>query len=135
MPSFFMPMIPPTTTAQTAGINCRGRRPAFYDTPELSEARSKFLSALGQHRPEKPLQGAVRLITKWCFPIKGKHKDGEYKTSRPDTDNSLKLFKDTMTKLGYWKDDAQVASELTEKFWADTPGIWVSYEKIKELGG
>ena len=37
----------------------------------------------------------------------------------------LKLFKDCMTKVGFWKDDAQVASEIIEKRFCDTPGIFV----------
>ena len=31
-----------------------------------------------------------------------------------------------MTRLGYWRDDAQVASEIVEKFWAEIPGIYVA---------
>ena len=37
----------------------------------------------------------------------------------------IKLFEDCMTDCGYWQDDAQVVSILTEKFWADVPGIYV----------
>ncbi len=70
-------------------------------------------------------------MTKWCFPLTGKHRDGEYKTSRPDTDNLQKLLKDVMTDLGYWKDDAQVASEITEKFWAKIPGIYIAIEELE----
>ena len=34
-----------------------------------------------------------------------------------------------MTKLRFWGDDAQVASEIAEKFWAARPGIYVmAYE-------
>ncbi len=35
-----------------------------------------------------------------------------------------------MTDLGYWKDDAQVASETVEKFWADLPGIYIEIEQL-----
>jgi Holliday junction resolvase RusA-like endonuclease len=35
-----------------------------------------------------------------------------------------------MTHLGYWEDDALVASEITEKFWADTPGIYIRIEEL-----
>ncbi len=72
----------------------------------------------------------MRLITKWCFPVLGKHQSGEYKTSKPDTDNLVKLLKDVMTELHFWKDDAQVASEITEKFWSDLPGIYVKVESL-----
>jgi len=35
-----------------------------------------------------------------------------------------------MTKLEFWGDDAQVASEITEKFWSDRQGIYVKIEKV-----
>ncbi|HFU9554316.1 TPA: RusA family crossover junction endodeoxyribonuclease, partial [Streptococcus agalactiae] len=31
---------------------------------------------------------------------------------------------------GFWNDDAQVASEIIEKFWADTVGIYVKVEEL-----
>ena len=37
-----------------------------------------------------------------------------------------------MTKLGFWKDDALVASEVIEKFWSDVPGIFISIEEIED---
>ena len=86
---------------------------------------------MAKHIPEQPFTGAVQLIVKWCFPVSGKHSDGEYKTTKPDTDNLQKALKDIMTKLHFWKDDALVASEVVEKFWADTPGIWIC---IREIG-
>lgn len=80
--------------------------------------------------PEKKYTGGVRLIVKWLFPITGKHQDGEYKTTKPDTDNLQKMLKDCMTKLGYWTDDALVASEIIEKFWAAQPGIYIKIEEV-----
>jgi len=76
------------------------------------------------------MSGALRLVTKWCFPTTGKHVDGEYKYTKPDTDNLIKLLKDVMSKHGFWHNDAQVASEITEKFWASTPGIFISVEPL-----
>ena len=74
------------------------------------------------------MEGAVQLWVKWCFP-RGRHEDGEYRTSKPDTDNLQKLLKDCMTAAGFWKDDAQVASEVCEKFWAEIPGIYIRAEE------
>ena len=105
-------------------------KPQFYEPPELLAARAKLEAHLAGHVPEQKYTGAVRLITKWCFPITGKHKDGEWKTTKPDTDNMVKLFKDCMTDLGYWTDDALVASEIIEKFWAKLPGIYVVIESL-----
>lgn len=127
---FFLPMIPPTPTAQEKGVTVRNGKPHFYEKPEITTIRLQFQVNLRKHVPEQSYTGAVRLITKWCFPVKGKHKDGEYRTSRPDTDGIIKLFKDAMTDVGFWKDDALVASEITEKFWAALPGIYVSIEEL-----
>lgn len=126
MTEFFMPMIPPTATAQMHRINKRGR---IYDSPELADARQKLTAYLSQHVPEKQYTCGVRLTVKWLFP-KGRHKSGEYRITRPDTDNLQKLLKDCMTKCGYWKDDALVASEIIEKFWASTSGIYVRIEEL-----
>ena len=82
-------------------------------------------AALAPFAPDKPFGGPVRLLVKWCFPSDGRHADGEWKTTKPDTDNLDKALKDEMTRLRYWYDDAQVASEISEKFWADVPGVFV----------
>ena len=37
-----------------------------------------------------------------------------------------------MTTVGFWKDDAQVAREISEKFWAKVPGIRI---RVTELTG
>lgn len=124
--SFFLPMIIPTITAQEQKVAMVKNKPVFYKPQELKEARQKFSAHLAQHKPKKPLTGAVQLVTKWCFPIKGNHYNGEYKTTKPDTDNLLKMLKDVMTELGYWKDDAQVACEITEKFYSEIPGLYIS---------
>ena len=58
------------------------------------------------------------------FP-RGKRKDGEYRVTKPDTDNLQKLLKDCMTTVGFWKDDAVVCREIVEKFWAEVPGIYI----------
>ena len=127
---FFMPMVPPTKTHQQKQVRVVKGKPIFYEPPELKAARSKLMGHLGQHVPAKKYTTAVRLVTKWCFPITGKHQDGEYKTTKPDTDNSQKLLKDVMTDLGYWTDDALVASEIIEKFWAKVPGIYICIEEV-----
>ena len=72
-------------------------------------------------------------MVKWLFP-RGKHPDGEYKTTKPDTDNLLKMLKDEMTKAGFWEDDSQVASEVVEKFWSEISGIYVEIETLEKEG-
>ena len=126
---FFMAMIPPTVTHQEKQIHVVKGRPVFYEPPELKAARQKLMGNLAKHRPVQPYQEGVRLVVRWCFP-RGKQADGTYRTTQPDTDNLQKLLKDCMTACGYWKDDALVASELAEKFWAEIPGIYVRIESL-----
>jgi Holliday junction resolvase RusA-like endonuclease len=129
---FFLPMLPPTVTAQERRVvKGKGGKLLFFDTPELADARAKLTAHLGRHRPHKPYLNGVRLTVKWLFTVDKNHSDGEYKLTKPDTDNLQKLLKDIMTRLGYWKDDALVASEIVEKFYSETPGIFI---KIEELG-
>ena len=125
---FFMPMVPPTVTAQEHKVAVRNGEPHFYDPPELKAAKEKLAAHLSQHTIPQPLTSGVRLVTKWLFPIQSSHKNGEYKTTRPDTDNLQKMLKDCMTKCGFWKDDALVVSEIVEKFWAEIPGIFIRIE-------
>jgi Holliday junction resolvase RusA-like endonuclease len=130
MLSFFLPMVPPTTTAQMHKVAARGGKVRFYDPPEVKEARAKLGAHLGRHAPAEPFQGPVRLVCKWCFPVVPGRQDGQYRDTKPDTENLQKLLKDVMTQLGFWGDDAQVASEIIEKFWADRPGIYVRIEAL-----
>lgn len=126
---FFMPMIPPTVTAQEHKVTVRNGKPVIYDTAEIKEAKAKLMSALYPHRPQIPFGNGIRLTVKWLFP-KGRHQNGSYRTTKPDTDNLQKLLKDCMTKVGFWQDDALVCSEVIEKFWADVSGIYIKIEEI-----
>lgn len=127
---FFMPMIPPTVTHQEKKVHVVKGKPVYYEPETLKAARLKLIGHLRSHIPEEPARSGVRLLVKWCFPISGRHKNGEYRITKPDTDNLQKLLKDCMTDCGFWKDDALVASEIVEKFWADVPGIYVRMEEI-----
>jgi Holliday junction resolvase RusA-like endonuclease len=128
---FFIPLAKvPTKTHQEKQVRVVKGKPVFYEPAELQAVRSKLEAHLAKHVPPRKHTGAIRLVTKWCFPIAGKHRDGEYKTTRPDTDNLQKMLKDVMTHLGYWTDDALVASEITEKFWARVPGIYIRITEI-----
>ena len=130
MTEFFMAMIPPTATAQEHKVAVRNGKPIFYDPPDVKAAKEKLIANLSKYSLNTPYREGVRLITKWLFPNDGKHKNGEYKISKPDTDNLQKMFKDCMTKLDFWTDDQLVASEICEKFWADIPGIYVRIEEL-----
>lgn len=129
MIEFFVPLKKvPTTTHQMKQVNFKNK--TIYEPPELKAARAMLMAHVGQFQIAQPLTGPLRLTTKWLFPITGKHQDGEYKATRPDTDNLNKLLKDVLTDLHFWKNDAQVASEIVEKFWAQRTGIYIRIEKL-----
>jgi len=127
--NFFLSMIPPTVTAQEHKVTVRNGKPIFYEPQELKEARAKLEAYLIKFKPAQPIASGIRLTVKWLFP-KGSHRNGEYRITKPDTDNLQKLLKDCMTRTGFWKDDALVCSEICEKFWADVPGIYIRIEVI-----
>lgn len=127
---FFMAMDPPTVTHQEHKVAVINGKPVFYDGPEVKAARQKLVAHLGKYKPRKRYETGIRLCVKWCFP-KGNHADGEYRITKPDTDNLQKLLKDCMTACCFWKDDALVASEVVEKFWAEIPGIYIRIEELQ----
>jgi Holliday junction resolvase RusA-like endonuclease len=133
MTEFFMPMIPPTVTAQEHKVTVIKGNPVFYDTVEIKNAKEKLISNLYKFQIMGKYRNAVRLTVKWCFPDNsGRHRDGEYRDTKPDTDNLNKMLKDCMTLVGFWTDDALVASEICEKFWVTSSPCGI-YIKIEEL--
>ena len=114
---FFEPMRIPSATHQEKQVTIRNGKPHFYEPANVREARAKYMAHLGGHAPENPLDGVIRLRV--AFEYHDDRLTGKeivWKTTKPDTDNMIKLVKDCMTKLGYWHDDAQVCDECVQKF-------------------
>ena len=132
--NFFMEMNPPTTTAQERSVKVIKGRPFFYDPPKVKEAKILLMCHLTENKPDTPFSGAVELTVKWLFPRGKTHKHGEWRTTRPDTDNLQKMLKDCMTCVGFWKDDAQVVSEKVQKIWSDDPaGIYIDIRELEKV--
>ena len=128
---FFLQIDPPTATAQEKQVRVVHGKPLFYDPAPVKEAKKLLIAHLLPHRPDKPLTGPVSLSTVWLFPKGKSHRHGEWRVTKPDTDNLQKMLKDCMTVCGFWTDDALVASEICEKFWAANPGIYIKVEVLK----
>lgn len=129
---FFIAIDPPTSTAQMKQVRVVKGKPVFYDPPAVKAARNMLSAHLAIHRPEKPMTGPVSLRVLWLFPKGKSHKNGEWRITKPDTDNLQKLLKDCMTRCGFWKDDAQVVSEAVEKRWADDPcGLYIEVNELE----
>lgn len=133
--SFFVPLEHvPTTTAQQARIISGFGGFVKFDNPKLAAARATLAFGLRPCAPYKPFKGPVELFTEWRFDYKKGHKDGEYKDTRPDTDNLNKMLKDIMTSLGFWEDDKQVVMEHIKKVWDKTdPGIWIRIRRVDKF--
>lgn len=130
---FFVPMKPPRTTHQMKQVRVVNRKPVFYEPAKLKAARGKLKAHLAKHRPSHKLGGPLRVVVKWLFYTKKKSDHGKYKVTRPDLDNMEKLLFDVMGDLGFWNDDAQLCSKITEKLLTNgTPGIWCSIRGIDD---
>jgi crossover junction endodeoxyribonuclease RusA len=131
--NFFIQMKPPTATAQEKKVRVIHGKPLFFDPAPVKEAKQELTAYLLPHKPEVPLEGPLSLSVIWLFPKGKSHKHGEWRVTRPDTDNLEKMLKDCMTRTGFWKDDAQVVREVVEKRWSDEPsGIYIEIEKLED---
>jgi len=131
--SFFMAMNPPTATSQMQKVKVVNGRPKFYKPDSVKEAQAKLESKLFPNAPKEPFNGALKVVAKWLYKNDGRFKDGQYKTTKGDCDNIQKLLNDSMTRLGFWIDDAQISSLVIEKFWHSVPGIYIEIEEIEEI--
>ena len=129
---FYMEMAPPRATSQEKQVRILPNgRPMFYDNTRVKSAKKQLIENLSMHKPAEPIHGPVELMVTWHFPTAKKAYDGQYKVTRPDTDNLQKLLKDCMTAVGFWDDDAQVVSEHVEKRWSvDKPGIEIEVKTV-----
>ena len=131
---FRLEIDPPTATAQEKQVRVICGHPQFYEKPAAKEAKKLLIAELTKYKPEQPLQGPIRLCVDWFFPKRkiDKFIGIKLKDTKPDTDNLQKGLKDCMTKVGFWKDDAQVALEHVVKWWTSgTPGIQITVEELE----
>ena len=120
----------PKGTAQQKGYNRRTGQ--YYQKANVEAASRQFYYALLPHRPKMPSGRPIRLVVWFAWEIKKKSMWGKYKPTRPDTDNYIKEFKDVMTKLGFWNDDAQVVDERIIKVYADKASAKVYWEELED---
>ena len=118
-----------------------------YTPSKTREAEADFISLARVHAPDgPPPEHPVRLNVIFYFPIPKskpmwmKHIMGGdcwQHISRPDVDNLLKMCMDSMTRLGFWKDDSFVYSITTEKYYSSTPrtDVEVTYDPIMTRKG
>ena len=137
----------PRTTAQEKGETIKYKRVgsklvpyiAHFRKPEVQALRTILGYKIKPFRPKNTTILPIKLEVYIYFDVKESAKWGKYKTTKPDCDNYVKELKDVMTDLGFWVDDAQVCSELTEKRWVrgirkggTASGIWISVREMED---
>lgn len=129
--TFRLDITPPTSTGQMKKYTrTKYGKTVVYEDPKAKRARQLLCAALKPFVPEEKMRPPIRLDVSWYFPITGKHRDGEWKTTKPDTDNLSKILKDEMSRLGFWNDDKEVVHETIRKFFSNTPGILIRVEEM-----
>ena len=135
--TIYLDIDPPRATAQQKGerVGADGRI-HHYTKHKVQAARNLMGYELMRQAPEEPLTGPLYLSAVWVFTRSCKPKaHPEWKTTRPDTDNLIKLLKDVMTDCGYWRDDAQVCHETCVKQWESVEkprGIYIEVGRLEE---
>lgn len=127
MVTLFLPGNPARVTHQSGTRYGKGHT---HKSASLRKWEATLANELRQYVPDQPIEGPVALAVCFGFEAKTKSKINTWKVTRPDTDNQIKTLKDVMTKLGFWKDDSQVALERCSKIWTDEPGILIQYEEL-----
>lgn len=123
---FFIPLRKiPSVTQQQHRISTQGGKIRIHDTAEIKAVRRLFRDHLASYRPEEPWTGPIELDVCWAYPASAENPAGTWKTTKPDTDNLIKIFKDEMTRLHFWEDDAQVCLEVNTKIYDRISGVTV----------
>lgn len=131
---FFEPMRLPTKTHNELMPVRRGKGLGIIKTPELTEVEANWRAHLARHAPETPIAGPVAVTVRLLYGLpEGK---GQFapKTTKPDVDNVMKTLLDVMADLGFFGDDAKVASLAVTKAWGEPQGVYVKVERIEEGG-
>lgn len=84
----------------------------------------------------RPLDGALRVDMRFCFPTKETSRHGKHHLQVPDKDNLEKLVLDSMEAAGIFaKSDSQVAEGETSKFWGSEveSGVFVKISRPIEV--
>lgn len=125
----------PTATAQQKGAFVRNGRVRFFEKKNVTAARATWWHVLEGARRQlaRPLEGPVWLGAMFVWPYTsatGKRVRDSRELlpmdKRPDVDNVLKAMLDTMTTIGFWLDDGQIASLAATKWRGPSPLVVVA---------
>ena len=116
--AIYLPIDPPTATAQQKGLRVVNGHPQFYEKQNVKDAKKYLGMYLKKFAPKEPYTGALRMDVTFAFATKDSKKiEQEYRSTRPDIDNLYKGLADLLCDLGYFKDDAQIVNVMLRKLW------------------
>lgn len=126
----------PKGTAQQKGTSVQGGRIHHYEKAVVRNQRQIYRNALVDalqdiNRQPPRYEGPVYLNVHFFYSIKAKKRWGEWKISKPDCDNMVKLLQDVMADVGFFVNgDEQVASLKVSKTMAERPGISIEVGRL-----
>jgi Holliday junction resolvase RusA-like endonuclease len=129
---FTLPIIPKAQARARHGRTKAGFS-MTYKSAEQRKAEENLCALLLPFRPERPLEGPLKLDVYAAMPIPAswskKRQEAakdhrEWPTGKPDLDNLVKHLKDCMTQVGFWRDDKQVVILEARKYYAHGAPQW-----------
>ena len=116
----------------------KGKFVVAYD-PKESRAYKKYAAGVIQlvmrEKSQRPFTETVQVDLLFIFPRpKGKkYQAQDFKVSKPDLDNLIKMSLDAGTVAGLWQDDNIIAKLSAEKRYTDDPASVGVAVKVQEL--
>lgn len=119
----------------------RGGKVRVYDPGTAEGWKACVALAARPYLPEAPIDGPIHLQIHYTLPRpKSLMRRGDPSgviphTKKPDIDNINKATLDALTAIGMWRDDSQICSLSTSKYYAgksSQPGALIFVDQIPE---
>ena len=127
----------PKGTAQQKGESVIHGRIHHFEKANVRTQRAIYMKKIRQAlddlgRPIPHYEGPVAVNIVFWFSIKQKKKWGQWKTSKPDLDNSCKLLLDCISseEFGLIDDDCQIAKLKLSKQYAESPAVQIDIWRL-----
>lgn len=128
----------PRGTSQMKGESVVRGRIHHFEKANVRQQRAiyhqKILEAIADSGMLYPDYGdePIYLSVVFYYQIKQKKRWGQWKTSKPDLDNAVKLLQDVLCDMGFFKDDSQIASLKVKKYLSERPGILIEMGRLMQ---
>jgi Holliday junction resolvase RusA-like endonuclease len=124
--SFVIPLEPKSLQFSGKRLMIRAGKPMFFKTSKASSYQSTITLLSRKYAPKQPLEGPIKVDFIFILPrpknlFRKSDPEGLIPCDkRPDIDNLRKGTQDAIK--GFWKDDGQIYSGETMKFYAEKNG-------------